>query len=452
MSAAGSTAARTTAPDFVRAARGQLWLGGCPYRFVGVNLWYGAYLGVAAEFGDRDRLRAELDHLARLGLCNVRVMGGTEASPMQNSVRPSFRGAGPDYNEVLLRGLDLLLAELRARDLRAVLCLTNFWEWSGGMGTYLCWVNDGRYVDMDDPAHPWPAFPEATMRFYGSAPANALYRDYVRALVTRTNSVTGLAYRDDPTVMAWQLANEPRAGSRLVPGHHVVPEFVRWVHETAAFVKALAPRQLVSTGSEGLVGCVGDERCLLDAHASPDVDYLTCHIWPKNWGWLVAEEMERTYADAEQRSLAYLARHATAAEQLGKPLVLEEFGFPRDGGALAPDTSTRFRDRYFDALLSHALARGALAGANVWTWGGRGRAEHADARWRAADRSYTGDPPQEPQGLNSVFDSDASTLQVLAEHASVLEPQCSDAEAPAPDRASPAPSPTDTTPSNEREQ
>jgi hypothetical protein len=28
--------------------------------------------------------------------------------------------------------------------------------------------------------------------------------------VTRVNSVTGVAYRDDPTIFAWELINEPR--------------------------------------------------------------------------------------------------------------------------------------------------------------------------------------------------------------------------------------------------
>lgn len=46
---------------------------------------------------------------------------------------------------------------------------------------------------------------EDAMKFYESAPANALYRDYVKALLTRTNSITGTPYADDPTIMAWQL-------------------------------------------------------------------------------------------------------------------------------------------------------------------------------------------------------------------------------------------------------
>jgi len=405
---------------FVRAQGRQLLLADRLHAFLGVNLWYGAYLAADAPYGNLPRLRAELDQLAELGVTNLRVMGGTESGPMRRSITPAFRGHGTEYHQPLLRGLDRLLAELAVRKMHAVICLTNFWEWSGGMGTYLYWVNGGQHVDMNDPSHPWPSYPEATAQFYANREANDLYRDYVRSLLIRTNSVTGLTYNQDPTVMAWQLANEPRAGSSRLPGHHQIPAFVRWVHETAGFIKSLAGEQLVSTGSEGLAGCVDDEDCLREAHASPNVDYLTVHIWPRNWGWLADHEMTSGYARAERLTDGYLKRHLALAEALNKPLVLEEFGLSRDAGALLPGTPTTVRDRYFRFLFGEveaSLARGGpLCGSNLWSWGGRGRAEHEDGHFQRGDSSFTGDPPQEPQGLNSVFDCDTSTLEVIREH------------------------------------
>lgn len=411
--------------EFVRVSGKHFTLAGAPHRFVGVNFWYGAYLAADGEVGDLERLRAELAALRTLGVTNLRVLGASEASPMRDALRPSFRGPGSDYNETLLGGLDRLLAEMAELDLKAVIYLNNFWGWSGGMGTYLAWVNGGKFVDMSDPEQPWPAYPLFTMQFYDDARANALYRDYVRAVITRTNSVTGVAYKDDPTIMAWQLANEPRPGHENKPGRHVLPAFYRWVDETAAFIKSLDAAHLVSSGNEGSMGCAEYDPCFVEAHQSPHIDYLTLHLWPQNWGWLDARAIDKTTARALEKSGDYIDRHIAAAETLGKPLVLEEFGWPRDDAALEPEATTRSRDRFFrfvfDRVEQAATADSPLAGSNVWAWAGFGRAAHADKRWRHGDTNYIGDPPHEPQGWYSVFDTDASTLELLRAHAKALK-------------------------------
>jgi len=74
----------------------------------------------------------------------------------------------------------------------------------------------------------------------------------------------------------------------------------------------------------------------------------------------------------------------------------------------------------FSAVVDSAKSGGPFAGTNFWAWGGEGRAAHADFMMAAGDRNYVGDPPQEPQGRNSVFDSDASTLAVIRAHAARL--------------------------------
>lgn len=414
----------TAPPAFVSVDGLGFELDGEPYAYAGTNFWYGAYIGAGGETGNVERLRAELDHLAALGITNLRVLGGSELSPMKNSLTPAFRDASDDYNENLLRGLDVLLAEMGKRDMKAVIYLNNFWEWSGGMGTYLSWVNGGKYVDLGDPAHPWPAFPLFNMQFYANAPANALYRDYVRAVVTRTNTVTGIPYAEDPAIMAWQLANEPRPGYSPDPGMHALPDFYEWVDSTARFIKSLDPNHLISSGNEGTFGCAEHVPCFVNAHDSDAIDYLTFHMWPKNWSWLDDRDMAGTFERTLTKADAYIETHIALARQLGKPIVLEEFGLPRDDGAIAPDTPTTWRDRFFghvfDRVEDSVSAGGPLVGTNFWTWGGQGRAQHEDGLWRTGDTSYTGDPPQEAQGLNSVFDTDASTLAVLQDHADRL--------------------------------
>ena len=421
-SAAGC-ATRLTKDGLVRRSGTALTIGGAPYRFVGANIWYGAYLGAEAPFGNRDRLRRELDALQALGLDNLRLLASSELSPLKNSITPAFRTQGPDYNRTLLEGLDFTLAEMGRRGMKAVLYLTNFWEWSGGMMTYLYWTNGGRYINMNDPAHPWPEFPDFNAAFYRSSNAVGLYHDYVRAVVSRTNSITGRRYADDPAIMSWQLANEPRPGGSDEVGRPNLPSFYAWIAATARLIKSIDRNHLVSTGSEGLQGCLGLEACVDAAHNIPEVDYLTAHIWPQNWGWADPANLAGTWDTVERNTRDYIQRHAAAANRLGRPLVIEEFGFPRDAG-YAPGTPTTYRDRFYsliyDAVTESARSGGPIAGSNFWAWGGEGRAPHFDHKFRPGDTSYLGDPPHEPQGWYSVFDQDESTKALIRAHAAEL--------------------------------
>lgn len=415
-----ATAAPPPAP-FVRRRGTGFILGGAPYHFVGANIWYGAYLGARAEYGDRDRLKRELDALLETGVTNLRLLASAEEGPLRNSVKPGFRGPGNTWNRALLEGLDYCLAEMGRRNMKAVLYLTNFWEWSGGMATYLYYVT-GKYVDMGDPAHPWPAFPDATAQFYAAKQAVALYHDWVRTLVSRTNAVTGIPYAQDPTIMSWQLANEPRPGGAPETAAPLLPAFYAWVQGTAKLIKSIDSNHLVSTGSEGLKGTVESADIYLEEHGFPEIDYCTAHIWPLNWSWIDA----RNLAGTNEKGLAlvrdYIAQHIGFARKLGKPLVIEEFGYPRDGG-YDPEAATSYRDGYyklvFDAVENSVRTGGPLQGSNFWAWNGEGRAAHGGYRYKHGD-PFLGDPPHEPQGWYGVFDSDASTRAVIKAHAAAL--------------------------------
>ncbi|WP_419810065.1 glycoside hydrolase 5 family protein [Sphingomonas sp.] len=424
VSVAAAPLAGRAAPDrFVRRVGMGLVRDGKRYRYVGANMWHAAYLGAAAPVGDGDRLRRELDALAGMGVRNLRLLASSELSPLTNSVRPTFRDRGSHYNEALLRGLDVALAEMGRRDITGVLYLTNFWEWSGGMMTYLSWVNGGSYINNNDPAHPWPEFANRASDFYANADAVRLYHDYVRAIVGRTNSVTGVRYADDPTIMAWQLANEPRPGGGEAVARANMAAFDGWITATARLIKSIDRNHLVSTGSEGLKGCVEDEGCVVAEHRGPEIDYLTAHVWPLNWSWVDDHDLAGTWAAGAAKSRAYVDAHVAMARRLGKPLVIEEFGFPRDAG-YDPAASTQWKDRFYgliyDAVLAGAAAGGPVAGSNFWGWGGEGRSTRADHRFTAGPAAYVADPPHEPQGWYSVFDTDASTRAVIRAHATAL--------------------------------
>ena len=399
-------------------------LNGETYRYVGANIWYGAYLGSTAPFGNRDRLKKELDDLKALGVTNLRVLGSSELSPLKNSLDPAFSNKPGDYNADLLTGLDFLLAEMAKRDMKAVLYLTNFWEWSGGMVTYQYWTNGGTYINMGDPAHPWPEFADFSAQFYSQQAAKDAYYAYVKMLVTRKNSITGKTYSDDPAIMAWQLSNEPRPGGSDAAVAKNADAYCGWIADTCTLIRSLDKNHLVSLGHEGLMGANNNADLVMRAHEH--IDYLTAHIWPLNWSWVDGKNLGGTFDAGAAKVQTYIQTHIDMARKLDKPLVFEEFGFPRDEVAYAPGTPTTFKDKFYGLI--YAAVEDAIrndtpcAGSNFWAWGGAGRALHTDTyRMLRGETAYVGDPPHEPQGWYSVFNTDTSTQALIKAHAARLK-------------------------------
>jgi mannan endo-1,4-beta-mannosidase len=405
-------------PGFVRRKGTRLTRDGKPYRYAGANAWYLAWLGTDAAFGDRARMGRELDRLRALGVTNVRLLASAEEGPLRNAVRPGFVNRDGKLNEQLLIGLDHAMAEIGARGMTAVLYLTNFWEWSGGMTT-LQWYETGQYIDANDPAHPWPAFGDASSQFYANQAAVARYFAYVRALVTRRNTVTGKKYSDDRALMAWQLCNEPRPGGSPAAIERNLAGYYRWIDDTAALIRGLDRHHLISLGMEGTIACAG--RAEIVARAHQNIDYLTAHVWPLNWGWVNGKDLAGTWEGGRARVLDYVGIHVRLASEVGKPLVIEEFGFPRDGELYDPAATTMFRERYYRLIYSAAEASlmedGPVAGTNFWAWNGEARAAHADSRFKDGDTQFMGDPPHEPQGWYGNFDTDTAMQAVIREHA-----------------------------------
>lgn len=403
--------------DFVSVRGLEFQLRGKSYCYAGANMWYGCYTGDATLPGGRARLRRELDRLRRIGVNNIRLLGGSETSPLALSIPRGITRAPRDWDEDLLRGLDFCLAEMARRDMRAILYLSNFWQWSGGFAQYARWATGANIPDPDKPAAgkgDWHAFMQFSARFYQTPAAVELYRGYVTNLIHRKNSVNGRAYRDDPTIMSWELANEPRPCADDRDLERDLPIFCDWVDKTARFIHEQAPHQLVCTGSEGVWGSLEKPEVFVAAHRTPAIDYVTVHVWVKNWGWLKEPILGPDFDVTAARAREHVEMHnKLATDTLKKPLVLEEFGLPRDHEKYAPGSPTTARDEYyrrmFDLVVESCGAGRALRSGNFWAWGGEGRANAGSAG------KFLGDPFSEPQGWNSVFDSDTSTQAVIAQ-------------------------------------
>lgn len=398
---------------FVTVEGHRFYLGGRPYYYVGTNYWYGGLLGLERDRRRGvERLRRELDFLKANGVTNLRLMAGAEgAGPINGVVRvgPPLQPREGEFSEEVMEGLDLVLAEMGKRGLKAVVFLSNNWEWSGGFQQYLTW--QGRVPEaLRTRKLTWDELRDVVSMFYGCGPCKESYDRQARMILDRTNRLTGRKYTEDPAIMAWELANEPRP---MRPA--AADAYRRWVRDVAAMIKARDRNHLVTIGHEGYIG-TEDLKLYEEIHADRNVDYLTIHIWPKNWGWFRGHEVEKDFPGVVEKTLKYIDEHLPVAERLKKPLVVEEFGLPRDGHSFDPASQTTLRDtlygKIFAVLERHARAGGHVGGANFWAFGGTARPVRGQTFWKAGD-SYMGDPPMEEQGLNTVFDSDRSTWAVI---------------------------------------
>ena len=399
---------------------GRFYKGEEPYYFVGANYWYGPLIG-ARNIGDRERLIKELDLMDSLGIDNLRILVGAEGGTQDFQVKPALQPKQGEYNEDLLDGLDFLLAEMAKREMYAVLYLNNNWIWSGGMSAYLEWNGYGEVANPFLEKYSWEDYFNYTKQFHTCTPCREAFKDHVKFIIGRTNSYTGQEYVDDNTIMSWQVANEPR----IFTEDDREP-FRDWLEEVVELLEELDSNTLISTGAEGKASYLQDLQTYGTLHANPQIDYLTAHMWPKNWQWYSVENEKATLRTSVVNAYDYINEHVEVAEKLNKPLVLSEFGFPREKESLALDASVENRNVFYEALflkLKNSFEeKGVLSGANFWGFAGFAETDGVRGKWEVGD-DFSADPPQEPQGLNSVFASDKSTLELIKSYNEIINPE-----------------------------
>ena len=418
------------------------------------NVWYAAWLGSDGEGGDRPRLRRELERLKAMGVKSVRLLASSEGCSTANAsicaftLRPAMQTAPGQYDHHLLVGLDWALLEVERVGMVAVLVLNTMAPGYGGFAQYVEWAGgeeQGRYTQTPSPdtlvdTVSWNRvhwFTRAA-RFYEMPQAVQLSHSHMRSLLSRRNSFTGRRYAQDSVIMAWELANAPRAMGKR-------DAFRAWVRSTAALLKRLAPNHLVTIGSEGAHSALAEEWVGRGApkhgwqpdmsefeadHRIEGIDYATCQLWIEPWGWYgqmqQADDVkagdhagDKGFQVGIDRAKQYLHAHIQAAARMGKPLVLNEVGLARDNNRYAASFSVHRRNHLFQNVMDIAQRsfdnRDALAGVGFAGWAGEGRPKWRAGQfavWQAGD-PLLGDGPAEHQGRNSIYDKDNATLAIL---------------------------------------
>jgi len=279
-------------------------LDGEPFYAPGTNCYY--LMQFAADPALRPLVDEVLEDAADMGLKTLRTWAfydGDEPNALQTA--PGV------YNETTFVGLDYVVARAADYDIRLILPLVNDWADYGGMDQYVAW--DALYGTS-------PGTASDRIDFYTDPDTVQWYQDHVAAVLNRVNTLTGVAYKNDPTIMAWELANEPRGKEGWPPD---MQPLQGWIEDMAAYVKTVDTNHLLTTGVEGFYAYRGTHWLysgwmgadFVVNHNVAGIDFATCHVWPQNWGISNADALD------------WVDDHiADAHNTLGMPLLIEEFG------------------------------------------------------------------------------------------------------------------------------
>jgi mannan endo-1,4-beta-mannosidase len=331
---------------------------GKPFCFAGTNNYY-------VIFKPRPMVDAVLESAAAMKLKVMRLWAFLDRGSLDGSV-PDLKGEpgkdgvyfqywdpkarAPAFNDGPngLERLDYVVYKAEKLGLKLIMVLTNNWQDFGGMDQYLLWYGLDRH-DL----------------FYTDPRVKAAYKGWILHLLHRRNTLTGRLYKEEPAIFSWELANEPRAISGKGFDRRdgwTTSTLTDWVTEMSAYIKSLDPNHLVSVGDEGFLNSDGDHWTYratdgvdhVAMTSAPGIDFGTFHMYPEDWGTVEGWAEE------------WIRDHVKVARELGKPTVLEEYGWKvkRDEHQRATRGREERELRY--GRWNETLLRGGGAGSMFW--------------------------------------------------------------------------------------
>jgi mannan endo-1,4-beta-mannosidase len=325
----------------------QFYLDGHPFQFAGSNNYYPMYQ-------PRPMVDDLFANAEAMGLRVMRVWAFISTGSLDGTTVPTIGSPPPNgvyfqywdttTNSVQINSganglqmLDYVVASAEQHHVKLVLPFTNNWSDFGGMDQYNAWFNQPNHDD-----------------FYTNPQEQTTYKTWVSTLLNRVNTITHVRYKDDPTIMTWELGNEPRCdgsnpGGKYMQSSSCTPATITtWANEMSTFVKRIDHHHMVSVGDEGFfnhagatdwpyAGGVGVDSDALAA--LPNVDYVTYHLYPQYWG--------ETFAWGNQ----WINDHVALGNKVHKPAVLEEFGIFNT----ATDTTSRgiYYQQWLDSVCTN---------------------------------------------------------------------------------------------------
>jgi mannan endo-1,4-beta-mannosidase len=284
-------------------------LGGHTYYFAGTNVYDtftygGSYGDTETQWMDKARID---NHMAEMAADGVTVL---RTWMFDHETWHGFEPSKGVYSDQQFAEFDYILYSAAQHNIRVIPVFENYWEAYGGIDTRLSW--EGLPTGQ---ANRWRFFNETAC-----PGCFTQYKNYVSYALNRTNHYTGVKYKDDPAVFAWELMNEPRYEGQGTAENVNGTTLRKWVDTMASYIKGIDGNHMVDAGLEGhgtKYGFGGDEgNPFVAIQQSPYIDFTSAHPYP-NEGWA-----NLTLAQTITLINAWLSDSHTV---VGKPFFLGEF-------------------------------------------------------------------------------------------------------------------------------
>jgi mannan endo-1,4-beta-mannosidase len=308
----------SNAGNFVYAQGTQLMLGGSVYKVAGDNYHF-------LQVSDHSQINEAFDtEIPGMHLNTVRLFGMWSAQngnaravatepDIANIYFQDYSGGAQLFNDGTngMQVLDYILFKARDKGIKIIFVLQDDHGYHGGVPQYLKWLG---YAD-DRTGHDL---------FYSDSRFQAFYKNWASHVLNHTNCYTGVAYKNDPTVLAWELMNE---ASIYGPNEAVV---WNWYSMMARYIKSIDTNHLVADGGTGFFnrgtskyGGTGSaykdkEDFVKTLVSCPGVDIFTFHCYP---------QYDDYPSNPRWANTKFIPDHYVAGSNANVPVLMEEFGW-----------------------------------------------------------------------------------------------------------------------------
>ncbi|KDE04485.1 hypothetical protein MVLG_05052 [Microbotryum lychnidis-dioicae p1A1 Lamole] len=262
----GNVAWRAVPTSFVKRNGAYLTLDGKGYRIVGPNAyWLGLDENVnyGISYPDKSRIREVMAVTVALGGNTIRSHSLGVSTGNSLSVWPNAYSTNLNAFDTI----DYAIYAARAYGLRLIIPFTDqYTYYHGGKYDFIRWAG-GDTSDGNS--------------FYWNSDIVKIFKDYIKMYLNHVNTYTGVALKDDPTILGWETGNE--FGAYML-GAGAPP--ATWTSNIASYIKSIAPNHLIFDGTNGLVDSSGFLRNTGVSVAN--VDVVTDHFYPA-LDWLLSK-------------------------------------------------------------------------------------------------------------------------------------------------------------------